>query len=269
MVPIFAAWSMSLVLQSPGDGPVPKVPLGKETTYLTGPLDNDGCVDYLAATNEAIGKGVTPEKNAVVLIWQGLGPHPKHEKKLPAEYFKRLGIGAPPEKGDYFIELEDFLKQSRRLNDDELFVATQQSWWAQGQPWTANEFPNIASWLQSIEKPLKCVVEASRRPEYYCPLFSNETPPCLASAFFAGLTDCRAAIAALHTRAMLRIGNGEMDAAWQDLLACHRLARLIGRGPTTIEALYCFGIENTTTKRDLAFIERANINSAQWRDRQR
>ena len=40
----------------------------------------------------------------------------------------------------------------------------------------------------------------------------------------------REAARALTARAMLRVDEGKVDEAWDDLLACHRLARLAGQG---------------------------------------
>ena len=51
--------------------------VGTETTYVTGPLDKQGYVDYVAALNERLREGITPENNANVLIWQALGPRPE------------------------------------------------------------------------------------------------------------------------------------------------------------------------------------------------
>jgi hypothetical protein len=86
-----------------------KFTIGKETTYVTGPLDKDGYIDYAAALNERLGKGVTPENNANVLLWKAMGPLPgdmrQRKKKMPAEFFQLMGIPAPAEKGEYFIEL--------------------------------------------------------------------------------------------------------------------------------------------------------------------
>jgi len=79
----FAAW--------PGSSTFTVSP---QTTYVTGPLDKDGYVDYVTALNERLGKGITPEKNANVLICQALGPHPEGSI-LPAEYFQWLGIDPP------------------------------------------------------------------------------------------------------------------------------------------------------------------------------
>src|SRR5262245_20904948 len=38
--------------------------IGKATTFVTGPVDADGRIDYAAALNERMSKGVTPQNNA-------------------------------------------------------------------------------------------------------------------------------------------------------------------------------------------------------------
>src|SRR5258708_4011326 len=75
----------------------PKFTISKETTYITEPLDKDGYPDYAAALNKRLSKGVTPENNANVLIWKAIGPHPDGVT-MPAEFFKLMGMEAPPEK---------------------------------------------------------------------------------------------------------------------------------------------------------------------------
>src|SRR5690606_13182867 len=57
------------------------------------------------------------------------------------------------------------------------------------------------------------------------------------------------------TRAMLHAGEGRFDAARQDLLACHRLGRLIGHGVTHIEFLTAAFIDEMAAQADVAFIE--------------
>src|SRR6266404_1562115 len=69
----------------------PRFTIGKETTYLTGPVDADGYIDYTAALNERLGRGIKPAENANVLLWKAFGPQPEG-KKMPPEFFKRLGI---------------------------------------------------------------------------------------------------------------------------------------------------------------------------------
>src|SRR5437879_5347014 len=83
-----------------GDGnenkPKPKFTIGKETTYVTGPVDKDGYIDYITALNERLGKGIKPQDNANVLLWKAFGPHPEGTK-MPPDFFKWLGIQEPPE----------------------------------------------------------------------------------------------------------------------------------------------------------------------------
>src|ERR687897_1630693 len=67
------------------------------------PADKDGYVDYEAKLNDILSKGITPEKNANVLLWKALGPTPEGGSGMPAEFFKRLGIAEPPKEGDYFV----------------------------------------------------------------------------------------------------------------------------------------------------------------------
>jgi hypothetical protein len=57
----------------------PKLTISKETTYVLGPADQDGCIDYVTALNEYLGKGVTAENNANVLIWKATGADPQRQ----------------------------------------------------------------------------------------------------------------------------------------------------------------------------------------------
>jgi hypothetical protein len=72
---------------------------------------------------------------------------------------------------------------------------------------------------------------------------------------------------ALEARAMLRVSEGKLDEAWQDLLVCHRLGRLIARGATGIEALVGISIDGMASSADLSYLERAKLTSAQIGDR--
>src|SRR5262249_280178 len=78
---------------------------------------------------------------------------------------------------------------------------------------------------------------------------------------------CREVASALAIRAMLRVGEGKLDEAWQDLLACHRLGRLVARGATLIEGLVGIALEHVASAADLAYLERANLTAKQFQDR--
>jgi hypothetical protein len=236
------------------------ITVGKETTYITGPLDQDGHVDYAAALNERLSKGVTPDNNANVLLWKALGPRPD-EKTIPAEYFRRMGVAAPPERGAYFIDLHQYLKDRKKTKpgadrkeiDDQLERRRR-------RPWTAKDDPHLAAWLKANAKPLALAVAASRRSHFYSPVVpvkSGKAPPGLYGAHVPDMSAYRGLTDALAARAMLRVGEGKVDDAWQDLLAGHRLGRLVARGSTFIEFLVGVAIEGVASEADLAFLERA------------
>src|SRR5713101_1232534 len=100
-----------LFLLAAEDKPTPKFPVGKETTHITEPLDKDGYLDYAAALNDRLGKDITPEKNANVLLWKALGPRPEGGKAMPAEFFKYLGIKEPSAGPDTWLSTSAYMKE--------------------------------------------------------------------------------------------------------------------------------------------------------------
>ena len=75
------------------------------------------------------------------------------------------------------------------------------------------------------------------------------------------LQGCRELASALICRAMRRLVDGDFDAAWNDILACHRLARLLGRGGKLIELLVGIAIDRIAEKADVLFVEHAKLTS--------
>jgi RNA polymerase sigma factor (sigma-70 family) len=252
----------------------PKFTLSKETTYIAGPLDNDGYVDYETALNDKLGEGVDPQKNANVLLWQALRPAPKR-LPMPAEFFRRLKIAEPPRRGEYFLDLSRYAKEELELEagkpTEEVF--TQRSRTTR-RPWVARDFPHIAGWLKANEKPLAVVLEATQRPDYHNPLVSNKTGDegwyGLIGALLPGAVKCYREVApALAARAMLHAGEGRFDASWQDLLACERLGRLIARGAEHNEYLLGIGIIQVASNAELALLDCARPTAKQARSWQR
>jgi hypothetical protein len=230
--------------------------VGNQTTYVTGPLDKHGYVDYVAALNERLSKGITLENNANVLIWQALGPRPEGGTGMPPEYFQWLGIESPPEEGAYFVSWRNHL-QNHSNGGTELEEYNDRMGRAAEWPWAAKDEPQLTDWLKRNEKPLALLVAATRRPEYYNPLVperSEDWSPGLLASRLPTLQRCPEVASALACRAMLRVTEARVDEAWQDLLGCHRLGRLLARGGTQIELLVGIAIDHIATKGDVAFL---------------
>jgi hypothetical protein len=249
--------------------PTPKFPLGKDTTYITGPLDKEGYIDYVAALNDMHAKGITPENNADVLLWKALGPAPFRGRQMPAEFFKRLGIKQPSTGGAYFVGLFAYMKEYHKDDRSEFETLWGQQQRTSKQPWRAKDYPHFASWLKINEKPLAVVIEATKRSRYYSPLVPQppeKGPGGTIHAEILGAPECRDLAYLLSCRAMLRIGEGKFEEAWQDLIACHRLARLVVHGVTVIEGLVGLSIDMTAINGDLAYLEHAKRTPEQIRE---
>jgi len=266
------ALSLLVFMAAADEPPKPRVPLGKETTIVDGPLDKEGYVDFPAALNAKLGQGVTPQTNANALLWQVFGPNPEGGKGLPDEFFKTLGIPRPPEDGDYFQDYEKYFKQHvvPPPMGEEWTPIHEMMAQATRQPWSAKDQPHLAAWLTANEKPLALVVEASKRPHYFNPLVPFATdngPGMLIGSLLPHVQKSRALGAALLYRAQLGIGEGRFDDAWQDLIAVHRLARHIGRGATLIEGLVGIALELIATRADLSYLQHAPLTAAQLQAR--
>jgi hypothetical protein len=236
-----------------------------ETTYVTGQLDKHGYVDYVAALNERLSKGITPENNANVLIWQALGPRPEGGQPMPPEYFQWLGIECPPEQGEYLVSWQNYLKENLE-NGVELDAYTDLLGQTARWPWSADDEPEFADWLERNNKPLTLMVEATRRPQYYNPLVPRRTEdwsPGLFGALLPSVQRCREVACALAGRAMLRVAEGRANEAWQDLLACHRLGRLLARGGTLVELLVGLAIDRIAGRADVVFLSHTKLTSNQ------
>jgi hypothetical protein len=147
-----------------------------ETTYITGPLDKNGYVDYVTALNERLSQGIKPEENANVLLWQVMGPRPEGGSGMPPEYWHWLGIQSPPEEGSYLTRWDKLIKRYPDLHelvrDD---AKNDPIDWARYWPWTAEQNPALADYLRTNEKQLALVIEATRRPQYYNPIVPRRT----------------------------------------------------------------------------------------------
>jgi hypothetical protein len=51
------------------------------------------------------------------LIWQALGPRPQGYTMAP-EYFRWLGIECPPDRGEYLVVWEDYLKEHSKIGSN-------------------------------------------------------------------------------------------------------------------------------------------------------
>ena len=85
------------------------ITIAKDTTYILGPLNKDGTVNYVAYLNAKYSKGVTPANNAATLLLTAIGPN-LFDRSVRAAALRRAGMAALPLKGAYFVPLKTYAK---------------------------------------------------------------------------------------------------------------------------------------------------------------
>ena len=252
----------------------PKVTISKETTYITEPLRPDGYPDYIAYLDQRQRQGVTPANNVAVPLLRALSPREIGESVRP-EFFKRLGIEPLPEDGEYFVDWFNYSKQfsakdwpavpaGKNVDAREYFESLDDE--ARRRPWTKVDYPLLAQWLSAHEKHIDQFVAASKRSRMYTPLLTGKVEDAtLVMVLLPVVQTSRQAARALVTRAMYRAGNGDMQGALEDLIACHRLARHTSQGFSLIESLVAIAMDHIALDAEAALLAEGKL-TAEHRD---
>jgi len=235
----------------------PRVTVSVKTTRILQPLDGEGYVDYVAAINQRASQGVTPENNAGAWFVRGLGISGL-EPAARAQFFKLLKIEPLPERGEYLIEFDEFVKKKEHRPPTQKELADLDT--AMKEPWSPGDFPLVAKWLTTHKKPLELIVEGARRPQCYIPIVGAEHL-VLFDEPMPLVQESRVAARALAARAMLRLREGKVGEAEQDLLACHRLGRLYGSTPFLIGAICGIAIDQVAFQGDFRVMEHASLSA--------
>lgn len=274
---------LSIVLLLPFAGgwifwPVSAPPLrvARDTTYLTGPVNPDGTINYVAALNEMQSAGVTAENNAAIPIVQALGPEMIDVKVRPA-VLQQLGVGDLSAEGSYFITFADFVRSRR---PDLLQGAGVEA--DARQPMDgfeierrylkdADEIPSAAdralmeAWLLANEQALATMAQASQRPRFYVPLCSAANPQQVLDGMCTNGQLLRAVRTALGLRAALRAMDGDLERAWQDSQALHRLGGLCGQQLVLIGRLMGVSFDEAASSVDVRIVRHSGLSAGQAR----
>ena len=247
--------------------PTPKFEPGRDTTFVDGPLDKAGYIDYEAALNARLNarlKGkTTPDSNALVLLLKCIGPKPEGTELKP-DFFKALGIDAPPADGQYLAKYHLHFALEIRAPDPRGFYDHEAK--LKRQPWTKDDSPKHAEWLNINEKPLVIAVEATRRPDYFSPMISrkpNGERGMLIGALLPVVQKYRDIASVLGLRVTWNLGAGKFDEACADALAIHRLGRLAARGGSFIELLVGIAIDGLAHAADAVIFEHGRPTAKQ------
>jgi hypothetical protein len=230
-----------------------KITIGRDTTYVSGPTFPDGRVDFLSAVNRQLSEGVTPGNNATVPLFQATSPKGNFTGWRLEFYQKALGIEAPAESRDTYVGFGDFMfERSLRSATQPQQVRNVEGDLRKGWddridarakfPWTRADDPEVFAWLEGNARVLDLVMEASRRERYFSPLISRPDLGCTAMAFVGPCGSYRDMAKLLSVRAMFSVGNHDIAAWRDDVLARQRLGRLMLHSGTVLEGIVALNV---------------------------
>ncbi len=205
--------------------PSPPIRVSPQTTVLTSPLRPDGLPDYRAARMARYGQGTSTADNAAIPFWRAMGRgdwQPAEWQALQRELGASLA-GPAANLGQLQERLKEPLTEwLQQQFPQQPFPGADESlmWEAIGElyggPWAAADCPPAAEAVAECEQAYALLAEAASRSQYYS--------PCQADLMRIGETPLpndvqplREMTRMLSMRAELRMGEGDLAAAWSDL----------------------------------------------------
>ncbi len=241
--------------------------VSKDTTWVTGdiPLTEDGRVNYVEWMRQHYSKGVTRDNNAAVVIVEALGPE-IFDEAVREESLRQLGFEKDFDAPGW-TRLEGYIDANRMPADEGLDVeelAEGKFERAMDGPWQKDDCPYVFGWLKKNAAALDKLVAASKRSHFYFPIVADDDPPTVLAAGIPSLYSIREASKALVARAMLHVHSGNHDAAWADLIAIHRLARLLAHDRSLISHLVAISMSTVGSEGQRDFLQGIKADSQQY-----
>jgi len=258
-----------------------KIIISRETTYILGPVNPDGTVNYVKYLDDKCAKGVTAENNAAPLLLRAFGPD-MLPAEIRAESLRLLNLPADIFDGDnakYFtrwevddrvrIAMADANKSGKKegpsskplVDPNAPPLDTVYEMLLAGQV-----HPDLEIWLAFNAGPLELVRQATVKDRFYVPLVSASTPPRVLDVQIPNLQRLRQSAVALEARAILKMMRGDSLGARDDILAVHRLARLLGQPPTFAYQMAASNVGEIAARAGIVLATRASLTAAQLRE---
>jgi hypothetical protein len=241
--------------------------ISRETTFVDGPLTDSGYVDYTKALNIACRGNLRSEDNAYATFLNITGL-PDLEFDRQRQYLEQLRLVAPVDPTKRLNNYFDYRKSVSRdmAHGPDTNQSYRQLTQACSAPFTREELPEIAAWLESQRPLVRTFLKASRQQHYFDPVI----PWHVHGLAFGALPSVRfvSDISSwINAEAMLAIGEGRSIEAAELSLALHRFARLQAQCPGVFTLRYASFITSTAVQHtDSGLLQAGRLSVDQWRE---
>jgi len=224
----------------------PHITVSKETTWITEPLNADGTVNYVAAADAWLSKGVTRDNNAAILILQAFGRDVIKEE-VRETIIKRLELTDFLDANTALVSVFSYVDSTFAYDDVDQALADLEAAinFIRDAPFAARaDVTQLAAYVKRNDQALDLLVKASNRPRYYVPYVSPSKPPRMMDCILrVNLRGWFATNNSLTSRAALRARQGKFDAALCDIAAARKLGRFFQQETTAVNAMVGMAVE--------------------------
>ncbi|MEX0866999.1 MAG: hypothetical protein WD030_06535, partial [Pirellulales bacterium] len=261
--------------------PAPAIVVSKETTYVTGPLDDEGRVDYLAALEQKYFADLPPRENAAREYVQAFSEGSGFEGVIRLQVLQRLDLVndhvQPPflldsmEFAEANLSLVEQTKQAQGLNfakpaanefppPDAADLSIHWHDVATLRPWQDDEFSLLAAWLDEQQQPLAHIRAGAKLDRCYFPIMgdSPDEPLIFYRMYY---TSMRLASHELAVSAMRHLGKGNGQQAWKEAITMLVSARHLAQQPGLVANLYGIAMDGIALETVLAVMHHGDYTA--------
>ncbi|HWL07416.1 MAG TPA: hypothetical protein VNQ76_03280 [Planctomicrobium sp.] len=224
-------------------------------------------VGSLKSINEQLSEALSPADNAANFLMIVFGPD-AFEPELKEFTFELLGLKKLPANSPLFVSVDEFTRHAEGLTAEKRAERTgdiQEQLLIGGEaPWTRDEYPHLAEYLDANAEALKMVAIASQKPRYYAPLLSIENPSRLLSADLTIERRLPFLARMLVARSLLHLANNDFNRCADDLVTCHKLASLLAFGsPFDVSGAKAHVIDSYAFRAEAACLDSGKLTGEQ------
>ncbi|MCL2709650.1 MAG: hypothetical protein FWE95_02120 [Planctomycetaceae bacterium] len=242
--------------------PIPPLVISEETTRFTGPLTDDGLIDFAKIVEERFyPPELATDENGYRVFYRLFGDAGYVERQRLVLDSQEFGYDEQPGDRESYrfqtceiLGLDPTIPPTMTLPQDPYDIIRDfykakgmEMPWREvdlNRPWTLEEYPMLADWLNEIDVPMDAIADAIRKPVFFMPLLQKPESFLLGEprdlfALREG-NNTRALYGTIPiifvARAAYRVGQGDIDGAIDDKLTIHRYARLLAQNssPTNV-----------------------------------
>ena len=261
-----------------------RITISHETTFITKPLLADGLPDYVAVINKLGGSGMQPKNNAFIPIFDILSANGKALGFGWKKEMKLLGSNRYEDREPPLESIAEFFREHLppklqiEANAEKLFPDCKYAWdnpdtatafaWTEldqgGRgPWHRAVCPLLFRYIASNQAALDRIGKLVKLPGYFQPLYPrNPEFPLFGSPDLSARLDNLAQV--LLARANLRLAHSDVAGCEADLMAIHRLSRLLmQRQFSSTEFITAGSIDQYATNGDRILMQYPELSARQ------